>query len=390
VPLKLVLVAFFGLAMVGVTFGMARYGYGLFLPQFVETFSLGKPMQGLIGSGSYAGYLLATIFASWFSGHMGPRYPLALGGICAAVGTALVAMATSPTSLAMGVVIAGASPGMVFPALSDWVSIQAAPQERNRLFTIMNSGTGAGIILATPLAWLPADQWRYAWWGFAAFAVSVGTMAVLKAPGAAAAKQAHAHHSDTFNIRMLVAPDTWTLYFVSGVSGLITAIYWAFSVELIARSELHVLGIDRPELVFWMVTGFSGFLGAFAGNAVNNNGHISVLRYTMVAIALSLVLLGLFPSHFAAIMLSGFIFGAAFIFITGLLGVWSMMIFKVRPSAGFGVTFLFFTTGAMFGPSISGLLAPIIGQQMVFVLAGAAALSLCLTPQRRPVTVLQK
>jgi len=220
--------------------------------------------------------------------------------------------------------------------------------------------------------------------------VGVGFMAVLKAPGATAIKKAHAHHGGTFNIGMLVAPDTWTLYFVSTLSGLITAIYWTFSVELIARSQLNALGIDRPELVFWMLTGFSGFLGAFAGSAVNKNGHINVLRYTMVATALSLVLLGLFPSHFGAILLSGFIFGAAFIFITGLLGVWSMMIFKVRPSAGFGVTFLLFTMGAMFGPALSGLLAPIVGQQLVFVMAGAGALCLCLTPQQRPVTALQK
>jgi len=379
---RLIWTAFWGLSMVGVTFGMARYGYGLFLPEFIETFSLDKQTQGLIGSGSYLGYVFATALASWLSGYAGPRYPLALGAVCAVAGTALVAASASPLSLAIGVFIAGASPGAVFPALSDWASMQEHPEERNKLFTIMNSGTGAGIIIATPLAWLLGTQWRYAWLIFALAAAIVGLMAVLLAPPRKSFLKASIATGTIFKMRLLIAPHAIPLYTVSFLSGFTTAIYWTFSVDTISRTVPAAFGIDRPEMIFWILTGFSGFLGAFAGNAVNKSGHVKVLRYTMIAFAISSCLLGLLSHNIVAVLLSGLIFGAAFIFITGLLGVWSMIIFKIRPSAGFGVTFLLFTAGAVFGPSVSGLAAPLIGQNLVFVAAGIVAISICLIPER--------
>lgn len=387
---KRVCIALSGLALVGVTFGMARYGYGLFLPQLTTAFSLDKPTQGLIGSGSYAGYLVATIMASWLSGHAGPRYPLALGALCAAAGTALVAAAASPAGLAIGIIVAGASPGLVFPALSDWASIEGGQAKRNQLFAIMNSGTGAGIILATPLAWLPLEQWRYAWWAFALSALIVGAAVVLTSPAGRDARAGNALGNDAFRTAMLIERRAWPLYAVSTTAGFVTAIYWTFSVETISQSAAGAFGLGRPELVFWMLTGLSGFLGALTGDAVNARGLGRVLRYTMLSIAFALALLGLFPGSLGAIVLSGIVFGAGFIFITGLLGVWSMSIFQNRPSAGFGVTFLLFTLGAMIGPSVSGLVATMIGQSLVFVLAGAIALLPCMAaPEeaRRPAPV---
>lgn len=42
--------------MIAVTYGLARFAYGLFVPQLREAFDLSPSQLGVIGAGSYAGY----------------------------------------------------------------------------------------------------------------------------------------------------------------------------------------------------------------------------------------------------------------------------------------------------------------------------------------------
>ena len=49
-----------GAAMIAVTFGLARYGYGLLLPDMQGELGLDPRKAGLIASGAYLAYLGAT------------------------------------------------------------------------------------------------------------------------------------------------------------------------------------------------------------------------------------------------------------------------------------------------------------------------------------------
>ncbi|MGP9821635.1 MFS transporter [Salinarimonas sp. NSM] len=372
-----------GLALVGVSFGIARYGYGLFLPRMAETFGMDEPMQGLVASGSYASYVLATIGAAWASGRLGPRLPIALGVAAACGGAAIVAAADGLAALAVGVALAGASPGLVFPALSDWVSVVAREEGRNRLFAIMNSGTGAGVILAAPFALAPAALWQHAWGAFALASVLLGAGAIaLAPPHPPKSASVGATRARSFRAADLVAPAALPLYASALVAGLTTAVYWTFSIATIFEAGGSLGGLARPEIAFWALTGVSGFVGALTGDAVNRRGLPLVTRGTLATIAAACLLIGLAPASGAAIAVSGAVFGAAFIFVTGLLGVWSLRVFRERPSAGFGATFLVFTFGAMIGPIVGGALSPALGREGVFVLAAAATLIPSLLPAR--------
>ena len=44
-----------GLALIAVTYGLARFAYGLFLPEMREALDLSETWLGLIGAGSYSG-----------------------------------------------------------------------------------------------------------------------------------------------------------------------------------------------------------------------------------------------------------------------------------------------------------------------------------------------
>lgn len=49
-----------GAAMIAVTFGLARYGYGLLLPSMQAGIHLSPSGAGLIASGAYVSYLVAN------------------------------------------------------------------------------------------------------------------------------------------------------------------------------------------------------------------------------------------------------------------------------------------------------------------------------------------
>jgi sugar phosphate permease len=111
-----------GLAMIAVTYGLARFAYGLFLPEMRESLGLSESVLGLIGAGSYAGYCLAVIGALVCTSRAGPRFMAIAAGTVAVVGMAAVAGAPAAWVLALGVLVAGSSSGLASPPMGEAVA----------------------------------------------------------------------------------------------------------------------------------------------------------------------------------------------------------------------------------------------------------------------------
>ncbi|MEJ7842306.1 MAG: MFS transporter, partial [Rubrobacter sp.] len=110
-----------GFVATAVTFGPARNGYGLFLPEIREEFGLSTQMLGFIASGLYAGYLAALLAVGLFAARTGPRLPVLVGLFSAGVGTTLVAFSPNATVLAAGVILAGTGAGWSWAPYNDAV-----------------------------------------------------------------------------------------------------------------------------------------------------------------------------------------------------------------------------------------------------------------------------
>src|SRR5438105_15202001 len=96
-------------------------------------------------------YLLATIVASVLAARVGPRLPVLVGGLSAAVGMLLIAEAQALWMLATGVVLAGTSAGWAWPPMPDAVGRLIHPDRQNRVLAAIHSGTGYGVIMAAPI-----------------------------------------------------------------------------------------------------------------------------------------------------------------------------------------------------------------------------------------------
>ncbi|WP_052341232.1 MFS transporter [Salinarimonas rosea] len=364
-----------GIAIVGATYGLARYTYGLFVPQIGAAFAFDAFALGLIASGSYAAYLLATLFGSTVSATLGPRLPVVLGGLAAAGGMALIGMSPNVWVLAAGVVLAGASPGLAYPPMSDAVMRLVAERHQNRSYAWINSGTSFGVMLSGPVAMLAGAQWRTAWLVFAALALAATIWNALLLPG----RERHGRASPDTAARpprltraFLMRREARPLFAGAFAFGLVTSVFWTFAVELVVAQ-----GGLPPDAgrAFWILIGIAGVAGGLAGDLVRRFGLSAVLAGGTAAIALVTAALAAAPGSAPLVLAGAAVYGAAFILVTGLYGIWSVNVFNDRPSAGFGATFFLISAGQLVGPALAGAAADEVGLPAAFFAAAAVGLA---------------
>lgn len=168
-----------GTALIATTYGLARFTYGLFAPDFAAEFDLSPLVRGVLGAGGYVGYCVAILIATALTPRWGARWVGVLAGATATIGISTVATATSATVLAIGLLVAGSSTGIASPpmaaAIARWVSDARTDQAQ----TLVNAGTGAGVLVSGPIALALLSHWRVAWAVFALIS-ALATLAVWR------------------------------------------------------------------------------------------------------------------------------------------------------------------------------------------------------------------
>lgn len=352
-----------GLAIVAVTYGLARYCFGLFLPEIRQEFGLSPELVGLIAGLSYLGYLAATFVGSWLSTLFDPRLPILLGGLAATAGMSLIALSSSPAMLAAGVFVAGTSPGLSYPPFSDVIVRHTEPSRQNGVYAWINSGTGFGVALAGPLALFAAGDWRLAWLAFAGIALAVTLWNFAALPRRRAAPETGPRRMP---LGILKERSARGLFVSAFLFGIVTAVYWTYAVELLTL----LTGNPRDAILFWIVLGIAGVTGCFAGGLVDRWGLAMSYRLLAVLVGAAVGTLPLLVATRLGIFVSAACFGAGFIVMTALYGMWSMRIFRQAPSIGFGFTFFLISLGQGAGPVLSGFVIPVAGHSSLFFAAG--------------------
>lgn len=351
-----------GLAIVAVTFGLGRYCFGLFLPDIRTAFALSSATIGWIAGLSYAGYLTATFAGAGLPALYGARLPIILGGVAASLGMALIGLSETVETLALGVFIAGMSPGLAYPPFSNVVVRHIEASRQKAVYAWINSGTGFGVALAGPLALFAGENWRLNWLIFAdlAAAVTLWNLAVL--PKTSATRPT----SGPISLKPLLQRTARRLFLSAFLFGIFTAIYWTYAVDLL----MSLTGNPRDAILFWIILGSAGVSGCFAAGLVNRVGLPTSFGALMLFVGAAIATLPGLASSTFGIFCSAALFGAGFIVATALFGMWSMQIFRKTPSIAFGFTFFLISLGQGLGPVIGGYLAPEVGLPNIFIAAG--------------------
>jgi predicted MFS family arabinose efflux permease len=374
-----------GSCAVAVSFGFARYGYGLFVPAFREEFGLSTGAVGLVSSAGYATYLPAMAAVGFLSGRVGPRFPVVAGALCAGVGMLLIATAQGPPALVTGVLLAGTSPALCVAPFADAVAMMVGEGRRDHVLSAVSTGTTLGLAAVGPIVLLTAaggradgPGWRYAWAAFAATAFLVALWNARLLPGepyrgaAAAAAGEEGAGAGRF-LRRGSAPLLGQA-FAYGMTG---AFYYTYAVDLARQSGLG----EAWGPVLWGLVGLAGVTGVLAGDAAARFGLGRCLAACLCVLAASVGGLDLAGGFGPLVAACAVAFGASYFPVAALLLVWSGGVFRERPTAGLSAVLFSLALGSIVGPAAFGAVAGLYGLRAAFWCAAAlTASSVALRP----------
>ncbi|MEA2186062.1 MAG: hypothetical protein QOK16_1073 [Solirubrobacteraceae bacterium] len=348
---------------------MARYGYGLLLPDVRREYGLDPALLGAIATGSYIPYLAATALAGAFATRLGARRTAVMAGLLAAAGMIVVGVSQTTAVFAAGILVAGASAGFAFAPFSD--AARAVPAAaRGRVLVAINCGTGYGVALAAPIAILAGAAWRSAWLAFAGLAVlaTVWAACVLPSrpgPGASTGGVRRDLRSVLCQRRALA------LLTGAVLVGLGSSTYWTFGVgHLIDAGALS----SAQSRIFLGIVGVASVLATLTADLMRRIGPQRTFVTMTVAEALALALLALAPLSLTAAIASAILFGTAYNATVGIQAIWSTHLFAARPSLGISAAMSANGVGLLLGPFGAGVLAGPFGLTAA-LLAGAAVVA---------------
>jgi predicted MFS family arabinose efflux permease len=368
-----------GLAVIAVTYGLARYGYGLYLPQFRTTFGLSSGAAGVIAAGSYVGYCGAAVVASRLVGGGRARRALWAAGGSAALGSLLVAAAWNGSALATGALIAGSGAGAATPALVAAVAGTVPASDEPRAQGVVNSGTGVGVVVGGLLVLSIPGAWRWSWAGFAVLALLVTAWADRRTRWRSVqrddAGQGLPGPAERAQIGRLGRPLVAALAAGAGCAGV-----WTYARDLmIADGDLTpaVTGL------LWCLLGAAGLLGGLSGLLVRGVGLRAAWMSTVVAAAAGTALLGALPGAVLPAALALACFGSGFVGLSGVLLAWGAHRTPSAPAAAAAILFIGLTVGQAVGAVALGVVSEAAGTPTGFFVASALLVASAAGAERR-------
>jgi len=354
-----------GMALIAATYGLARFGYGLFLPRFSETFQMGSATAGFIQAGSFLSFCLAAVLALHLAAR--PRLVVMCAGITAALGSMGVALAPNVDFLGMSVVLAGAGAGFATPGLVTFIERNIAPARQESAQTIVNAGTGAGIVVAGILMLLTTGQWRLGWVAIAAL-VTVAAIATLRADRGtdrAVGRDRPVGPPSQVRVRGLM-PLAWPIA-AAVLAGASSAAIWTFGRT--------VMAVSRPadetySILAWMVLGAFGVLGMAAGKIVQVWSPRTGWNLTSLAMAGSTVALGVAPGSPFTAYTSVALFAASYTALCGVLIIWAIRLVPDCAAEGTAALFIALAIGQALGSATLGVLFDHASPALAFTVAG--------------------
>ncbi|WP_410631893.1 MFS transporter [Amycolatopsis sp. cmx-4-83] len=353
-----------GAGVIALCYGFARYAYGLFVPRFTETFGLTTVGIGVLGGLSTAGYAAGLLIAPKTSARSA-RGTVLLAGAAATTGLALMAAAPHVTVFAAGIVVAGASAGLVSPGVAQLIS-ESESENPARAQTWANTGTGLGLAASafTPLL---ALGWPVVWAAFAGLGAAMTLLAWRTLP-----------HT-TPQPATAGSTNTTPLVLNSVLIGVTSAPYWTFSGSRLAEAGLSPVAATWC----WFAIGVAGLLGGLAGRVVDRVGLRAANLATWTLAAAGLALLGVPGLGPKSALISSALFGSTYMALTGLCIVWAARVSPARPARGVTWSFVGLGAGQTAAAPLAGAAAGTLGLGPVFILTGLVAL-LAWTPWAKP------
>ena len=341
-PVRSVAVALAGTLLIASTYGMARFGVGLFAPRLVAERPELAPVVGWAAAAQFVSYSLAAAVAARVSDRR-PRAAVLVAGTTAALGCVGVATTASAGWFVVLVFVGGTGAGLASPALVRLVDAVTPPHAAATAQSLVNTGTAVGVVVAGTLA-LGVTSTAGAWWTMAALnAVAAGGVLLLVRDGGGPVEPTASASGTSYDWRPLATPAA-----AAAVVGAGSALLWSYG-PLIATGPGPV---DDGSVGFlWIALGVGGFLGPLTGRLVERRGLAAAWAWSVGAVAVASVALagavGLGLAWAAYVAMA--CFGAGYMCLSGVLILWAREAWPEAAGRGTSVLFVALAVGQAVG-----------------------------------------
>jgi len=353
--------ALFGAALIAISYGLARFAFGLFVPPIRAELGLTPDVIGIIGALPLISFILATLVAPLSADRLGARNTAALSGGFGVVGLALISQASSALSLGVGVFACGICTGLMMPALTAAMQAMVSRSVHGRVSSVMNAGTSIGVAVAVPVVLFMSGAWRSAYLSFAILA-GIGVVAAWYfIPSVSRVIPANAASTTPIS-----ALQWWRLFRLSlfaFVMGFVSSAYWIFAPDLMVT-----LGGLPPSATgwLWLAVGIAGIGGAVVADLADRNNPPITHSLMLVMLSASLTLLAASPDQLVLAAFSALVFGLAYMSLTGLYLMTGIRLLPGRMSMGPVLPFMAVSLGQATGSPVVGMLVSEFGYANAF------------------------
>ena len=366
-----------GIFIVFSCLGLARFAFGMILPNMQIELGMNATQAGIVGSANFIGYFIGLFVVARFYA----KYSVAtlITGSLWVQATSMLLMAIAPHYIWVSIafIITGFFGALANIGVMTYIAQVVPPHIKGRATGIVVAGIGLSIIISgaiVPLVnYTLPFAWRVSWSIFAIMIIFVGIFTkktLLAFTPHASTKQAE----DTLRIKDIFtdAPflRTGFLFFIFGMTAIM---YMTFFVAA-AVTKWHVS--TEISGTFWAVLGVSSlFSGPIFGIVSDRIGRSKTLGILFGFQALSHALLA-FSIPSAYLLISASLFGFSTWAVPSIMATLSAELFGPSHTARIlSLLTLFFGVGQIIGPLIAGIVTDLTGDYGVIFGFSAACLT---------------
>ncbi|QHF24509.1 MFS transporter [Rathayibacter sp. VKM Ac-2804] len=355
-PVPLVVAA---TGLIAATYGLVRFAYGLLLPEMRAELGFDAATAGGVSAGASLAYCLGAV-AGFLLASRAARVLVLAAGATAGAGALGMALSYEFVPFAIAAVVSSVGAGLASPALVDVLRRGVSPGLQARAQTIVNSGTGPGLVGAGVLALTLLPGWRTVW-VVAAVVVVTAALAVAVLDGAAPRRETPTALSAAW-LGAHRGPVLAAALLGAGSAGV-----WNFG-----RTLLVEVGSSTTEsVVAWIVLGIGGTVAIATArwtSALPPRTAWTITTATAAAGTLGLALTAASPFALLACLLFGWGYTAG----TGALIAWTTALDPDRAATGTALLFVVLIAGQAMGAVGLGALLDGPGATVAFAVAAVA------------------